>query len=35
VTADARVVRDAIEDFDRVLGVVALRRAEDAHPTCP
>ena len=33
--ADARVVRDAIEDFDRVLGVVALRRAEDATPDVP
>ena len=33
--ADARVVRDAIEDFDRVLGVIALRRAEDATPDVP
>ena len=33
--ADARVVREAIEDFDRVLGVVALRRAEDATPDVP
>ena len=33
--ADARVVRDAIEDFDRVLGVIALRRAEDATPDIP
>jgi len=33
--ADARVVRDAIEDFDRVLGVIALRRAEDATPDLP
>ena len=33
--ADARVVRDAIEDFDRVLGVIALRRAEDARPDVP
>jgi cysteinyl-tRNA synthetase len=33
--ADARAVRDAIEDFDRVLGVVALRRAEDATPDVP
>jgi cysteinyl-tRNA synthetase len=34
-SADARAVRDAIEDFDRVLGVVALRRAEDATPDVP
>jgi cysteinyl-tRNA synthetase len=33
--ADAGVVRDAIEDFDRVLGVIALRRAEDATPDVP
>jgi cysteinyl-tRNA synthetase len=33
--ADARAVRDVIEDFDRVLGVVALRRAEDATPDVP
>jgi cysteinyl-tRNA synthetase len=33
--ADARVVRDAIEDFDRVLGVIALRRGEDATPDVP
>jgi cysteinyl-tRNA synthetase len=33
--ADARVVRGAIEDFDRVLGVIALRRAEDATPDVP
>jgi cysteinyl-tRNA synthetase len=33
--ADARVMRDAIEDFDRVLGVIALRRAEDAKPDMP
>jgi cysteinyl-tRNA synthetase len=33
--ADARVVRDAIDDFDRVLGVIALRRAEDATPDVP
>ena len=33
--ADARVVRDAIEDCDRVLGVIALRRAEDATPDVP
>jgi cysteinyl-tRNA synthetase len=33
--ADARMMRDAVEDFDRVLGVVALRRAEDANPDVP
>jgi len=33
--ADARLVRDAIEEFDRVLGVVSLRRAEDAKPDVP
>jgi cysteinyl-tRNA synthetase len=32
---DARMIREAIEDFDRVLGVVALRRAEDATPDVP
>jgi cysteinyl-tRNA synthetase len=34
-TADAELVRDAMEGFDRVLGVVALRRAEDASPPLP
>jgi cysteinyl-tRNA synthetase len=29
---DAAAVRRAFEDFDRVLGVIALRRAEDAQP---
>jgi cysteinyl-tRNA synthetase len=33
--ADAQVVRSAIEDCDRVLGVIALRRAEDATPDVP
>jgi cysteinyl-tRNA synthetase len=33
--ADAELVRRAIEDFDRVLGVVSLRRAEDAQPPVP
>ena len=28
--SDAALIRDAIEEFDRVLGVVSLRRAEDA-----
>ena len=32
---DAAVVRQAIEDFDRVLGVVSLRQAEDAQPPVP
>ena len=34
-TADAALVRSAIDDFDRVLGVVSLRRAEDAKPPMP
>jgi len=33
--ADAAVVSRAIEDMDRVLGVVSLRRAEDARPPVP
>jgi cysteinyl-tRNA synthetase len=32
---DAASVRQAIEDFDKVLGVVSLRRAEDATPPVP
>jgi cysteinyl-tRNA synthetase len=32
---DARLVRGAVDDFDRVLGVIALRRAEDATPDVP
>jgi cysteinyl-tRNA synthetase len=32
---DARLVREAFEGFDRVLGVLALRRAEDATPPVP
>ena len=32
---DAAVVRQAFEDFDRVVGVIALRRAEDAQPPVP
>jgi cysteinyl-tRNA synthetase len=32
---DAAAVRQAIEDFDRVLGVIALRHAEDAQPPVP
>ena len=30
--ADAALVRDAFEGFDRVLGVIGLRRAEEAAP---
>jgi cysteinyl-tRNA synthetase len=33
--ADAAAIRDAFERFDRVLGVVSLRRAEDARPPVP
>ena len=33
--ADATVVREAIEGFDRVLGVIALRRAEDQQTDIP
>jgi cysteinyl-tRNA synthetase len=33
--ADAEAVRRAFDDFDRVLGVVSLRRAEDARPPVP
>ncbi|MBI3046857.1 MAG: cysteine--tRNA ligase [Acidobacteria bacterium] len=33
--ADAGVVRQAIEEFDRVLGVVSLRQTEDARPPIP
>jgi cysteinyl-tRNA synthetase len=33
--ADAALVRDAVADFDRVLGVVSLRQAEDAQPPVP
>jgi cysteinyl-tRNA synthetase len=34
-TADAAPVRRAFETFDKVLGVIALRRAEDAQPPVP
>jgi cysteinyl-tRNA synthetase len=34
-TGDAAAVRAAFDDFDRVLGVIALRRAEDARPPVP
>jgi cysteinyl-tRNA synthetase len=33
--ADAAVLRDTVAGFDRVLGVLALRRAEDARPPVP
>ena len=33
--ADAAGLRDAFEQFDRVLGVISLRRAEDAKPPVP
>jgi cysteinyl-tRNA synthetase len=33
--ADADAVRRAIDEFDGVLGVVSLRRAEDAQPPVP
>jgi cysteinyl-tRNA synthetase len=33
--ADAAVVRDAFDEFDRVLGVITLRRAEDTKPPVP
>jgi cysteinyl-tRNA synthetase len=32
---EAAAVRQAIDDFDRVLGVVSLRQAEDAQPPVP
>ena len=34
-TADAAAVRQAVDEFDRVLGVVSLRQAEDAQPPVP
>ncbi len=33
--ADARLIREAFDGFDRILGVMALRRAEDARPPVP
>jgi cysteinyl-tRNA synthetase len=32
---EARAIRDAFERFDRVLGFLALRKAEDEHPPVP
>jgi cysteinyl-tRNA synthetase len=34
-SSDAPVVREVFEHFDRVLGVIALRRAEDERPPVP
>ena len=34
-TGDVAVIRAAFDDFDRVLGVLSLRRAEDEHPPVP
>ena len=34
-TPDVPALRETFEDVDRVLGVVALRRAEEAQPTVP
>jgi cysteinyl-tRNA synthetase len=33
--ADAALVREVFEQFDRVLGVISLRRREDAAPPIP
>jgi cysteinyl-tRNA synthetase len=33
--SDAKVVREAFDRFDKVLGVLALRRAEDQQPPVP
>jgi cysteinyl-tRNA synthetase len=32
---DVSVIRQAFDEFDRVLGVISLRRAEDARPPVP
>ncbi|HUK32652.1 MAG TPA: cysteine--tRNA ligase [Vicinamibacterales bacterium] len=34
-TGDVPIVRAAFDEFDRVLGVLSLRRAEDAQPPLP
>jgi cysteinyl-tRNA synthetase len=34
-TTDAGAVRDVMAEFDRVLGVISLRQAEDAEPPVP
>jgi cysteinyl-tRNA synthetase len=33
--SDARAIDAAFDEFDRVLGVLALRRAEDQRPPIP
>jgi cysteinyl-tRNA synthetase len=33
--ADAAAIREAVDEADRVIGVLALRRAEDARPPVP
>jgi len=33
--ADAKLIREAFQEFDRVLGVLSLRRAEDERPPVP
>jgi cysteinyl-tRNA synthetase len=33
--ADADLVREAFDEFDKVLGVISLRRSEDAQPPVP
>jgi cysteinyl-tRNA synthetase len=32
---DGKAIKVTFEEFDRVLGVLALRKAEDAHPPVP
>jgi cysteinyl-tRNA synthetase len=32
---DADVIREAFDEFDRVLGIMSLRRAEEAAPPIP
>jgi cysteinyl-tRNA synthetase len=32
---DAALIREAFDEFDRVLGVMALRRSEEARPPLP
>ncbi len=34
-TGDVPAIRDAFDEFDRVLGILSLRRAEDAQPPVP
>jgi cysteinyl-tRNA synthetase len=34
-SGDAATIREAFDDFDRVLGILSLRRAEDARPPVP